>query len=440
MHSAHITKAPPRTRHLISQVAWFNRLRFIAVGGMVTCTLLGRAIGLLDSVTPILVLAGITLALNLLYTWLFAIPLSASYRSVRRHVDLQIGLDLLILTAVLRFSGGSTNPLAIVFLFHAFIAAQVVSIRAGLAVALASLGLVAGLGVLELSGWLSPVPDGLRLSDLRVGGVVVLLSWLVTLGTTLLMSVYFVATVLRQVRSRDEELRRLNLQLGQSEKLASVGTLAAGVAHEINNPVGVIRTRAQILRYRIQDEEDAASLLAELDTIEKHTDRIGAITQGLLTFSKEAPFELVSLDLNRVVKEAAELVRVPFKEREVTLLTRMSPRPVWVDGSENHLLQVLVNILLNARDASPPGGEVVVSVDADEGIATLGIRDEGEGIPPENLKKIFDPFFTTKDVDRGTGLGLAITHGIVEKHEGTIQVQSTMGGGTTFRVHLPLHD
>ena len=107
-------------------------------------------------------------------------------------------------------------------------------------------------------------------------------------------------------------------------------------------------------------------------------------------------------------------------------------------GSENHLLQVLVNILLNARDASDRGNRVELAVRTTDGLAVLSVRDEGSGIDPVNLAKIFDPFFTTKEVDSGTGLGLAISHGIVERHDGKVEVQSELGKGATFRVTLPL--
>ena len=275
--------------------------------------------------------------------------------------------------------------------------------------------------------------------DMAEVGPVGLVSWLIALSMTLGISIYFVATVLDQVRHRDTELLRLNEQLVHSEKLASIGTLAAGVAHEINNPVGVIRTKAQILRYRISDGEDSTALLGELDTIGKHTERIGAITKGLLTFSKESPFELVRTDLRRLVEEAADLVLVPYKEQQVGLDVRGLDREVMILGSENHLLQVLVNILLNARDASAPGDGVTLSLEVEGPFAVLLVEDEGEGIDPENLGKIFDPFFTTKDVDRGTGLGLSISHGIVERHRGEISVQSEAGVGTKFWIKLPEH-
>lgn len=438
----HSTKIPPATRHLLEQVSWFNKLRFLAVGGMVVFTGLAELLGLLTEGQPLYGLAGVTLGLNLVYIWVYGTLNVVSPSRLRFHVNLQIGLDLLVLTAVLHYSGGCTNPFAFFFLFHTFIAAQVISVRAGLTVAGASLVLVCLLGLLEVWGIWPQVEHGIRLLDLSEGEVAVprLLSWLLALGLTMGISVYFVATVLRQLRGRDEELRRLNQQLGQSEKLASIGTLAAGVAHEINNPVGVIRNKTQILRYRIQDGESAEALLAELDTVEKHTTRIGTITKGLLTFSKETPFELQPVDLNRLVREAAELVRVPYQEAEVELSVRASPFPVWVLGSDNHLLQVLVNILLNARDASVVRGKVWMVVEGVDGTAQVRIEDQGEGIAAENLSKIFDPFFTTKEVDRGTGLGLAITHGIVERHHGTVTVESEVGRGTTFVVSLPLHE
>ncbi|MEE2886062.1 MAG: ATP-binding protein [Planctomycetota bacterium] len=431
------TEMPSSQQQLLDHVGWFNRLRFGAVVGMICAALFARALDLLVAVAPVFICAGITLALNLIYIWRFRSLCRASFARVRAHVYQQIGLDLLILTAVLHYSGGSTNPLSFFFLFHSFIAAQMVSVRTGLVVAILSVLLVGGLGVLELTGILSPASGGLLLMDLAEVGTVGLVSWLITLGMTLFVSVYFVATVLDQVRHRDTELRHLNQQLAQSEKLASIGTLAAGVAHEINNPVGVIRTKAQILRYRIADGDDSSALLGELDTIGKHTDRIGAITKGLLTFSKESPFELVRLDLQELVREATDLVLVPYKDRQVVLKIQGVDREVLVLGSENHLLQVLVNILLNARDASGPGDTVTVSIEIDSPFAVLCVQDEGVGIDPEHLGKIFDPFFTTKEVDRGTGLGLSISHGIVERHKGDISVESEVGTGTKFWIRLP---
>ncbi len=426
-------------RHLLVQLNWFHRLRFGAVVGVVLFTVLAAHVfGVHPGPLPLYLLAGVTLSLNLIYLARMRSLASLSVAAVRRHVDLEIGLDLLVLIALVHFSGGIANPFVLFYLFHTFIAAMLLSARAGVTVASVSWLLVASLGVLELQGLFSPRSGGLRLIDLQQVGALGLASWLLAFGLTLGTSVYFVATILAQVRSRDEELRRLSERLGQSEKLASIGTLAAGVAHEINNPVGVIRNKAQILRHRINDGDAAPALLTELDTIEKHTQRIGSITSGLLTFSKVTPFVLRPLDLNQLAEEGKTLVRVPYKGAEVELELLHSPRPLMVSGSANHLLQVLVNLLLNAKDASAVGGKVRVSLASAGGQASLEIQDWGEGIAAEALPKIFDPFFTTKDVDKGTGLGLAISHGIVSEHGGEIRVQSVVGEGSTFQLLLPL--
>ncbi|MFN6196603.1 MAG: sensor histidine kinase [Planctomycetota bacterium] len=164
------------------------------------------------------------------------------------------------------------------------------------------------------------------------------------------------------------------------------------------------------------------------------------ITAGLLQFSREAPFELRPVDVPALLREAADLVRVPFRHAEVELQCEPRPLPAGgvLMGSANHLLQVLINILLNAKDASVRGGVVDLDCEARGGELVVRIRDQGSGIAAENLPKIFDPFFTTKDVDKGTGLGLAISHGIVERHRGHIEVESESGRGTTFRIVLPL--
>jgi two-component system NtrC family sensor kinase len=265
-----------------------------------------------------------------------------------------------------------------------------------------------------------------------LGFVLLLLGYALTMA----FSIYFVATILRRLRTNEQQLVRLGRSLALSEKLASVGTLAAGVSHEINNPVGVINNKVRILRYRIEDGDERDKLLAELDVIEKHTRRIGLITHGLLTFSRETPFEKKPLDVGALVREAADLVRVPFRSAGVALETENGV-PAQLIGSQTHLLQVLINLLLNAKDASAAGGAVQLGWQVAGQEVAIVIADHGTGISEENLLKVFDPFFTTKDVDKGTGLGLAISHGIVERHGGRIEVESEVGKGSVFLVLLP---
>lgn len=425
---------------LLAQIRWFNRLRLVVAAGVIwLCALATHAFALIDNPWPLYTLGASIACVDGMYILAYASLQHSSLASVRRHVYLQIAVDLSILTALLHYSGGITNPLSLFYLFHAFIAALVLSVRAAVMVAGASMLLLVSLGVSERAGWLAHHRLGVGMFDLF--GIEPLGLWLLLFAyaTTLAFSIYFVATVLSQLRVQERELVRLGRHLALSEKLASVGTLAAGVSHEINNPIGVIKNKVQILRYRVEDGDDQQKLLSELDVVDKHTRRISKITDGLLQFSRETPFALRALDLPSLLREAEDLVRVPFSQAEVELRVSTSlPEGAAIKGSSNHLLQVLINILLNAKDASAPGDGVEVTAEVRGRDVAVDIQDRGQGIAPELLEKIFDPFFTTKDVDKGTGLGLAISHGIVERHEGRIEVQSVIGQGTCFSILLPV--
>jgi signal transduction histidine kinase len=421
---------------LREQIGWFNRMRGAASIASYGLCLLSHAAGWVEDVVPLYAISGLAFVVNCSFLrWSREHP-DVGVEPLRRHVDLQIGVDLGILTGLLHFSGGISNPLVLLFLFHTFIAAFLLSLRAAVVTALASFALVALLGIGERAGWFEHHALAVGLFDmarLPVGGLV---GWIVSLGLMLGLSIYFVSRLVRQLERRDEAVAGLRQQLALSEKLASIGTLAAGVSHEINNPVGVIRTKAKVLRYRIADGDPSDVLLAEVDTIERHTKRIATITDGLLAFSRETPFELQPTDLDALVEEACALVRVPYQTAEIGLRARMSGDLAPISGSANHLLQVLINILLNAKDASAAGSLVELETGSRDGQPFVRIADHGSGIPAELLGKIFDPFFTTKDVDRGTGLGLALSHGIVERHGGRIEVESRVGVGTIFTVVL----
>lgn len=428
---------------LIAQVAWFNRLRLVAAASVLwLCALATHALDIIGDPWPIYGLGALLLAVDGAYLAWFHRLRRQRLESIRRHVYLQIGVDLLVLTALLHHSGGITNPLALFYLFHAFIAALVLSVTAALTVGVASVCLLVLLGLAERNGWLPHHPLALGLLDLQriepLGFWLLLLAYAATVG----LSIYFVATVLTRLRRNEQQLLRLGRHLALSEKLASVGTLAAGVSHEINNPIGVIANKVQILRYRVQDRDPPAALLGELDVIDKHARRIAQITAGLLQFSREAPFELRPVDVTQLLREAADLVRVPFASAGVDLAIASRPLPPELElhGSANHLLQVLINLLLNAKDASPRGSVVTLGNDVDDRDLCIWVEDHGCGIAADQLPKIFDPFFTTKDVDKGTGLGLAISHGIIERHQGRIDVATEVGRGTTFRVVLPLRE
>ena len=225
----------------------------------------------------------------------------------------------------------------------------------------------------------------------------------------------------------------------QSEKLAALGTLAAGIAHEINNPLGIISSRIEVMLLETETEPLPASLVEDLKTVHKHAERAARIAQGLLSFSRQSSGELVLVDLNRVVDDTILLARGQIEKAGIAIRPTLAPELGLVRGNASALSQVVLNLLTNARDACPGGGEIVVeTAPAREkpGSVEVVVADSGHGMDADTLTRIFDPFYTTKPT--GTGLGLSIAYGIVHDHGGTITAESTPGQGTRFVVRLPL--
>jgi two-component system NtrC family sensor kinase len=229
---------------------------------------------------------------------------------------------------------------------------------------------------------------------------------------------------------------RVNLesQLIQAEKLSSIGLLAAGVAHEVNTPLAVIASQAQLLmRQEVADESQSRII----DKIIKQSFRASEIVNHLLKFSRVSDSEHVELDLNKLIRETLSLVDPMLRASKITLNAQLSPSVPPVYGNQGKLQQVFMNLIMNARDAMPRGGELTLATECENSTVHVEVTDNGVGIPPDHLTKIFDPFFTTKGTSRGTGLGLAVTYGIIREHSGKIQVQSAVGMGTTFKLEFP---
>ncbi len=226
----------------------------------------------------------------------------------------------------------------------------------------------------------------------------------------------------------------------QAEKLAALGTMAAGLAHELNNPIGIISSRIEIMLLDAESQPIRGQLGEDLQVLYRHAQRVARIAQGLLSFSRQPSERRGPVDLNHLVDETLLLVEKPITKQGVTITRRLAPDlpPVW--GDSNTLQQVVLNLLTNARDAIHGPGEIVIETACLEGggeSVRLLVRDTGPGIPPEALPRIFDPFFTTKE--EGTGLGLSISYGIVRDHQGTVDVQSRPGEGTCFILTFPAH-
>jgi two-component system NtrC family sensor kinase len=249
--------------------------------------------------------------------------------------------------------------------------------------------------------------------------------------------------MLSSLRERDRRQRAESEQrLLQSEKQAGIGRLAAGVAHEINNPLtGVLTFTHMLLRRTDIDSE----MRRDLETIAGETERVRKIVKGLLDFSRQTALEMEPVDINKLVKTTLGLVENQALVKGITL--RFNPKE-WLPVrtvDRNQLQSVILNMVINAFDATKPGGTVEVSTDltvSASGAKRKGIEitisDTGCGIPAENLDKLFDPFFSTKDVGEGTGLGLSVSYGIVERHGGTIRVRSGVDRGSSFTISLPL--
>ncbi len=237
--------------------------------------------------------------------------------------------------------------------------------------------------------------------------------------------------VAQRERLLQEAARR---QIGQSEKMASIGRLAAGVAHEINNPLTGVLTYAHMLRKK---KDQDAQQKEDLDVVIRETSRVRDIVRGLLDFARQSPVNMEPLDVNEVIRQTMLLLRNQKEFRKVVIEEELAQAMPPLRGDQNQLQQVFLNLALNACEAMPGGGTLSVATSAGAGKIDVSISDTGCGINPEGLGKIFDPFYTTKPVGKGTGLGLSVSYGIIEQHQGHIEVESQVGKGTTFTVILP---
>jgi two-component system NtrC family sensor kinase len=254
-------------------------------------------------------------------------------------------------------------------------------------------------------------------------------------------------TLEQKVELRTHELQRAQAETMRGEKLASVGLLASGVAHELNNPLTGILTFSHLLRRKMPDNSPDAE---DMDLVIRETKRCAAIIKRLLDFAREKQPEKKFNDINQIIENTVRIVERPANLRNIEITTdldRTLPL-IWIDADQ--ITQVLMNMIVNAQHAVEEKGSIAIrtrraaeprpSAQSVEPIpmVEISIVDTGCGIPERNLRRIFDPFFTSKDVGKGTGLGLSVSHGIIAAHGGAIEVQSKVGEGSTFSVFLPL--
>jgi PAS domain S-box-containing protein len=239
------------------------------------------------------------------------------------------------------------------------------------------------------------------------------------------------------------ERNQMQAQLLQAGKMAAIGELAAGVAHEINNPVGIISGAAEQLQFLLdrepqQTEETIERISGHVELIREHADRCKRITQGLLNFARKTEMRSAKVDLEKLIGETLALVENRTRVEHKKIVARIPSGLPQMTGDPHLLEQVFLNLINNALDAVEDGGIVTIHGRGEGREIAVDIIDNGSGIDEENLEKIFDPFFTTKPIGKGTGLGLSICFGIVERMGGSISIQSDPGAGATFTVRLPV--
>ncbi|MCC7147070.1 MAG: GHKL domain-containing protein [Phycisphaeraceae bacterium] len=346
---------------------------------------------------------------------------------------LQILLDLGVLTLLVIWTGGVASPLLGFFVLHMVFASLLLPRFMAYAGALAAAVMV--LAALWWSDLLAANPKE----------TVALAAWVVLLLATVHLSNHITRSLRRherrlmrqnqRIRAMSRRLAKQQRAMMQQEKMAALGQMAAGVAHEIANPLASMDSLLQLMQRKPAQPRPGA-----IDTLRQQVDRIREIVQQLTTFARPGETGWQMVDVNELVEESLRLVRFDPRARKVKINRQLSPQAGQLHMQRRAMEQVLVNLLLNAMDAVAENPEPAVAMRTlrQENQCLIEVEDNGHGIAPEHLGRLFDPFFTTKPVGKGTGLGLAVSYSILRQHNGQIEVDSQVNQGACFRLRIPV--
>jgi signal transduction histidine kinase len=425
---------PHRRGLLFAQLRWFIRLRWVAAATVIAGAIIERALGWYGTWQLILIAGLMIGAYNvLLAVTLPRVPRGRQGRSILFTLTVtQLLLDMAWLSAMVVWTGGARSPLLAFFVFHMVFASLLLppaTALAGSAAACAMIPVALAFG----HKWPAERADSLQLV-----GLLVTLVLTVTLTNRVTHSLrQHRRRLVRQnhrVRAMTEELRRQQQALVQHEKMVAMGQMAAGVTHEITNPLASMDSILQLVE-RNPDRFGPEKVKTLRDQIR----RINQIIQQMKTFAHPAEMQSQTMPVDVIVEQALEMVRFDPRLKKVTIEKHYDPHAGTLTLLPQALQQVLVNLIINAMDAMA-GVEhptLTIRTHRRESGCTIDVSDNGAGIRPEHLAHLFEPFFTTKPVGKGTGLGLSISYSLMQKQGGSISVRSSVGEGSTFTVRLP---
>jgi len=410
---------------LLDQLSWFIRLRWAAGAAVLAGGLFDLTTGGWYSHARWIALQGLVILLYNLALRLGLPHVAGRRRPLLMLAVAQILLDLTCLTHLAMWTGGLYSPLLGFFVFHMVFASLLMPRRLAYACGVAGILLV--LGALRLTHQWPAAREP----------VLVLWGWMVTLLFTVFLANHITRTLRRQRRRLQRltrQMRRQQRHMVQHEKMVALGQMAAGVAHEVSNPLASMDSLLQLMQ-RNPDRQRPDSIA----TLREQVQRIHKIVQLMRGFAHPAQAPAAPLAINEAVEQALEMVRLDTRLSTVRVDRQFAADAGAVRADMQALQQVLVNLILNALDAlsQTPQPLLTLRTLRRDGWCEIEIADNGPGIPPEHRKRLFEPFFTTKPVGKGTGLGLAISHSLIEQQRGRISVKNLPGGGVSFIIHLP---